>query len=344
MHRRESGKGAEQSADPAAAGEKGPSGRLGPGFVTYGPAVAIIAASVLLLTGCLSQQESRQLDARSQFESGEVTVVAHRGCWGQTPENSLASIETCIDLGVDMVELDVRRTRDGELVLMHDETLDRTTSASGRLADRLLAELATVRLRDADGGPFARLSDENVPTLEQALRAASDRILVNVDMKDPGLEIYDSTMALVDRLGVADQVVFKMRASPDDAGLTRATFHGRAPFMPILVQCNEETRDGNYCSTELASDAARYDRFSPVAYEVVFGDDSFVDGDLAHIIERGGAVWVNTLDPSMSGGRPDDKGALVPDDTWGTLIDMGVSIIQTDEPTALLAYLQRRGS
>ena len=114
--------------------------------------------------------------------------------------------------------------------------------------------------------------------------------------------------------------------------------------MPILVQCNEETRDGNYCSTELASDATRYDRFSPVAYEVVFGDDSFVDGDLARIIERGGAVWVNTLDPSMSGGRPDDEGALVPEDTWGTLIDMGVSIIQTDEPTALLAYLQRRGS
>jgi len=135
-----------------------------------------------------------------------------------------------------------------------------------------------------------------------------------------------------------------MRASPDDAELASAAFHGRAPFMPILVQCNQETRDGNYCTTELADDAARFDKFSPVAYEVVFGDDSFVDGDLARIIERGGAVWVNTLDPSLSGGRPDDEGALVPDETWGTLIDMGVSIIQTDEPTALLAYLQRRGS
>ena len=311
---------------------------------THRAAVAIIGAVALLLAGCQSRPESRQLNVTSMFGSGDVTVVAHRGCWRQAPENSLASIESCIDVGVDMVELDVRRTRDGELVLMHDETLDRTTSASGRLADRLLAELAAVRLRHTDGGPVAGLSDETVPTLEQALRAASGRILVNVDMKDPGPEIYDSTMELVDRLGVADQVVFKMRASPDDAGLASATFHGRAPFMPILVQCNEETRDENYCTTELAEDAARFDKFSPVAYEVVFGDDSFVDGDLARIIERGGAVWVNTLDPSLSGGRPDDEGALVPDETWGTLIDMGVSIIQTDEPTALLAYLQRRGS
>ena len=322
MHRRESG--------------------TDPDFVAYRFAVAIVGAAVLLLTGCLSPPESRQLNVRSVFGSGDVTVVAHRGCWRQAPENSLAAIESCIDLGVDMVEIDVRRTRDGELVLMHDETLDRTTSDTGRLADRLLAELATARLRDADGGPFARLSSETVPTLEQALSAASGRILVNVDMKDPGLEIYDAAMTLVDRLGVADQVVFKMRASPDDAGLARATFHGRAPFMPILFQCDEETGDGTYCTTELANDVARFDKFSPVAYELVFGDDSFVEADLSRVIERGGAVWVNTLDPSMSGGRPDDAGALVPDETWGTLIDIGVSIIQTDEPTALLAYLQRR--
>ena len=57
-----------------------------------------------------------------------VMVVAHRGDWRNAPENSLQAIQYCIDMGVDMVEIDVRKTKDGHIVLMHDGSIDRTTN------------------------------------------------------------------------------------------------------------------------------------------------------------------------------------------------------------------------
>ena len=64
-------------------------------------------------------------------DNKEVTVVAHRADWRFAPENSLAAIESSIRLGADVVELDVQKTKDGQLILMHDKTLDRTTTGKG---------------------------------------------------------------------------------------------------------------------------------------------------------------------------------------------------------------------
>ena len=65
----------------------------------------------------------------------QVIVVAHRGDWRNAPENSLQAIQNCIDMGVDMVEIDVRQTKDGQLVLMHDVTVDRTTTGTGKVSE-----------------------------------------------------------------------------------------------------------------------------------------------------------------------------------------------------------------
>lgn len=70
-----------------------------------------------------------------------VLVVSHRGDWRNAPENSLQAFQNCIDMGVDMVELDLKKTKDGELILMHDGTLDRTTNGTGKPEDYTLAEL-----------------------------------------------------------------------------------------------------------------------------------------------------------------------------------------------------------
>src|SRR5207244_9942203 len=89
--------------------------------------LAFLACS--LLVACSTTQYPcvwRDPDARR-------VVVAHRGVHTSAPENSLASVREAIALGVDMVELDVRTTRDGRLVLLHDETVDRTTDGSGRV-------------------------------------------------------------------------------------------------------------------------------------------------------------------------------------------------------------------
>ena len=96
-------------------------------------------------------------------------IVAHRGVAEGMPENTLAALRRSIDLGLNIIELDVRTTGDGHLVILHDETLDRTTDCSGRLSD-----LSLDRIRHCDaGGPSH--AGEKIPTLAEVLDLTSGR-------------------------------------------------------------------------------------------------------------------------------------------------------------------------
>jgi len=88
-----------------------------------------------------------------------VLIIGHRGARNLWPENSLDGFRRTLALGVDGVELDVHLSRDGDLAVIHDPTLERTTEASGAVQDRTTAELAAIRLRDADGEGVPRLDD-----------------------------------------------------------------------------------------------------------------------------------------------------------------------------------------
>jgi glycerophosphoryl diester phosphodiesterase len=106
--------------------------------------------------------------------------IGHRGACGHAPENTLRSIQKAIDLRCDLVEVDVRRTRDGQLVLLHDEALDRTTDGTGAVAELTLAE---AQARDAGNG-------QRIPTLETALRVANGLVGLILEVKAEGLA-YD---------------------------------------------------------------------------------------------------------------------------------------------------------
>ncbi|WP_148415268.1 glycerophosphodiester phosphodiesterase family protein [Haloferax sp. KTX1] len=106
-----------------------------------------------------------------------MRVIGHRGCPALAPENTLAAFEAAATR-LDWVELDVRRCGSGELVVFHDETLDRLTGATGRVADASLAELQELTVGD---------SDEPIPTLAAVFDALPDRVAVNVELKQTGL-------------------------------------------------------------------------------------------------------------------------------------------------------------
>src|ERR1035441_8876449 len=98
--------------------------------------------------------------------AAQVSVIAHRGEHLQNPENSLNAIEGAIAAGADYVELDVRTTRDGHLILMHDDTVDRTTSGHGKVSQLSLAEIEHLELKPAaDTGS----ASAKVPSFEHAL-------------------------------------------------------------------------------------------------------------------------------------------------------------------------------
>lgn len=125
-----------------------------------------------------------------------VKVIGHRGARGYEPENTLRSIRRAIQLGCHIVEVDVRMTRDGHLVLMHDETVDRTTDGTGRLRDMTLAE---VRRLDAGLG-------ERVPLLSEALELArSHGVEVIVEVKEP--DTVNKVVDVVRECGVVDKVI-----------------------------------------------------------------------------------------------------------------------------------------
>lgn len=303
-----------------------------------------LTASAIVLSGCASSG-AQSLDATSPisvagaFSAGRTIVVAHRGCWRAAPENSIAAIEVCAALGVDMVEIDIRETADGELVLMHDNTLDRTTSFEGALSDYTLAELRGARLREGAGGEEASVTPMPIATLAEALRAAGGRMLINLDIKET---LYDRAFDIIDAAEAEDRVLFKMRAAPSDPALKGARFLRRTAFMPILVQCTDQARD-RYCVDDLGDGARLYDAYDPVAIEIVFSSNAFLYENAKPLADAGYLLWVNTLYPSISGGRHDDDALSDPDQVWGTLIDQGVTIFQTDRPELLLLYLKERG-
>lgn len=312
-----------------------------PGYLPWMRVYGVLA--VLATTACTGLERAGAIpvnSVREAFARDAVIVIAHRACWQQAPENSLAAIEACIALDVDMVELDVRQTRDGALVLIHDETLDRTTDRAGFVGSATLSEVRHARLRMGAGGRGTPLTSERVPTLLDALQFTKDRVLVNLDVKEP---IHDAVIAVVEQAGVADQVLFKLRAAPDSPDLAAAAFHGRAPFMPILAQCNPAAPTGEYCVGSLAGIETAYGAYAPVAYELVFHDDRFLQEALVPLRRGAAEIWVNTLYPEIAGGRDERDPDGLPDAVWGSLIDMGVTAIQTDRPACLLDYLAARG-
>ncbi len=108
-------------------------------------------------------------------------VIAHRGLSGLCPENTIAAFRRALDIGVDMIELDVLLSADDQLVVFHDETLDRTTDGSGPVRELNHAQL--IRL-DAGGWFGGEFVGERIPTLLEVLELVGDRCLLNVEIKD----------------------------------------------------------------------------------------------------------------------------------------------------------------
>ena len=136
-------------------------------------------------------------------------VAAHRGGALLWPENSLLAFRNALALGADFLETDVHLTADGEVVILHDPTLDRTTTGLGPVRDAKLADLLGVRLKAADG----TVTGEHVPTLRELLDLllpASARLLLEIKAgpsREPYAGIEDTVLALVRAAGLLDRVV-----------------------------------------------------------------------------------------------------------------------------------------
>src|ERR1700716_2888493 len=146
--------------------------------------------------------------AFGDLADGRVWVIGHRGAMGYCPENTFASFERALELGADWIELDVHLTRDGELAVIHDELVDRTTDGHGLVKDHTLAELKQLDAGAWFGPEFA---GQRIPTLDEVLVWARARqAVVDIEIKNAPIYyagIEEAVVESLDRSGMAEQVI-----------------------------------------------------------------------------------------------------------------------------------------
>ncbi|MBL8583747.1 MAG: glycerophosphodiester phosphodiesterase family protein [Rhizobiaceae bacterium] len=326
-------------------------------------ALALLLAVGVAPVDRAQADQTRLAEIRARLENANqwrdhVMVVAHRGggvAQGRSlyPENSLAAVRAMIELGVEMVELDIQASKDGEFVVFHDSWLDRSSTCKGELSLRTLAELKGCRLLIEGTGA---VSGEPIPTLREVLAVTRDRIFVNIDNK-LDLGALAGITALAREMGMADQLVIKANLwNMERVAAAKALMAKAGPgvlFMPIIA--DDAVRDPAFVETATSA-------VSAAAVELIawHGADEPMTADGGPLFSaRARAVaargnwhlWVNTYaivnKPAgmLSGGRGDQLAtvAALPGEAYGFWVDRGATIIQTDEPKIAVDWLAANG-
>lgn len=297
---------------------------------------------------CPGLAQTRAELLREKFDSTDtnyVFVVLHRADWRNHPENSLSSIQSAIQMGGDMVEIDVAKTKDGVHVLSHDGKLDRVSDKQGRICDLTLAEVREARLKEGQGGKDAKLTDERVPTLEEALEVCRGKILVNIDKfnGDP-----EGITAVIQKMGVARQVVLKGYGDYEYIkGRTGEPWkyvedHSFI-YMPVVGAGTNEAGRAGAQRVFQAWDAQSY---APPAYEVCIPGEPPLEmfADMAKSPNHP-RIWINTLWDSLAHNHSESlRGTdFTAERVWGWCLGLGATMIQTDRPADCIAYLEELG-
>ena len=168
-------------------------------------------------------------------------LIGHRGYPARYPENTLASFAGAIEAGCDMVELDVTLTRDRKVVVIHDDTLDRTTTGKGSVRAHTLEELKKL---DAGGWFDARFGAERVPELAEVMALTAGRCMLNIEIKSSAFDASETADAierqvvkLVKACGAMDRVI----VSSFDQRILRRMAAMEAP--PAIAYISEHGAD-----------------------------------------------------------------------------------------------------
>ncbi len=267
----------------------------------------------LIYTSCALAQDALDLIQKEFLDasSSVVLVASHRAAHQNYPENSLPAIKEAINLGVDIVELDVKVTKDGVAVLMHDRTIDRTTTGKGEPSEYTLKELRKFRLLH-NGKP----TKNRIPTFDDALKLVKGKVMVDIDIKTDKL---DPILEDIKTNGCEDQVFF----FDND-------YHALQYVRSVDEDMMLMPRAYSY---EMADSSIVM--FRP---EVVHIDFSFYNPEVSKLIKSNNArVWINALgEIDQAIGTPKEDEAI------DKILQYGANVIQTDKPDLLIKALRKR--
>lgn len=289
--------------------------RLGPILLVIIVLVAVILAALALLTSSARE--------RAFFESDRPLVIAHQGGERLRPSNTLLAFDNAVALGVDVLEMDVHSTRDGILVLIHDDTVERTTDGAGRVNDLTLDEIKHLDAGDYwtnDDGQTYPYRDQGVriPTLDEAL-TAYPQLRFNIEIKQREPSIADSLCETLRRHGLTERTLV-------------ASFHGQA-MTEFRAACPE-------VATSMVEDEIRPFYILNLLF---LGNLFNPPGEAFQVPEYSGERHV--LTPRFVSAARDNGIAVHPwtiDDPadMRRFLDMGVDGIITDRPDVMLQVLE----
>jgi glycerophosphoryl diester phosphodiesterase len=237
----------------------------------------------------------------------KIVVIAHRGAHREAPENTLASLAKAIEIGCDFVEIDVRRTKDGALVIMHDSSINRMTNGKGKIEDLTLAQIRSFEVKSRHG---ARWAGQKVPTFDEILDRAKGRMKIYVDHKQaPPAEV----LAAINKHGMLHDVVVYGGIA------TLREYKKLAPAVWIMP---------GHPRSISAIEALAHD-LKPETLDGSIVEWTQSQVEAAH--RSGAQVWVDNR--SDLDNEPGIKRA----------VELGVDAIQTDDPATVLRILKAMG-
>lgn len=235
----------------------------------------------------------------------QLVVIAHRGNHVSVPENSLASFEEAIKCGADYVEIDLRTSNDGLLMILHDDTVDRMTNGTGKVAEKTWAELQSLQLKNPNPNDAVAY---RIPEFREVLRLCKNRINIYLDFKDADVA---ETWKQIQAEGMEKQIVVYINKIPD-----YKKWRNAAPQVPLMTSLFEEVKN---------KDQLRY-FLGQVKIEAL---DNIFDKEMVQTAQNEGvAVWLDVQSAS--------EGPQV----WDSTLQKGVNGVQTDHPDELIKYLK----
>lgn len=276
-------------------------------------------------------QSKPEVSLKNVFDpkSKDVLVTAHRGDWRNTPENSVQALKNCIAMGVDIMELDLKKTKDGYLVIMHDATIDRTTTGKGNVSDYTLSELKTFFLRSGSGHP----TKHRVPTFTEVLAIAKDKIIIDVDK---GYDYFPQVIKELREHGMIGQAIINLKGSTPLTIIEQEK--GKIDNDIILMPIVDMKR------TDATQIIESYKPHKQTIIQANFSSDTL--SILTHLgnLRADYGLWINSLWPEQNGGHDDDMAVEEnkKDESWGWLVSHKANLIQTDRPKELIEYLKTK--
>lgn len=258
---------------------------------------------IAFISGLTFTASGQQRSAPLPAVKNKFIVIAHRGSHLVKPENTIAAIEDAIKLGADYVEIDVRTTKDGHIILSHNETVDAQTNGKGRVNDLTLAEISSLTVTGKDGKTYG------IPEFKAALKVCKGKINIYLDFKDADvLQAYQEIITA----GMEKNILVYLSRTDQYAAWRKI-----APKMPLMGSLPEAVK-----TKEDLKVFCKGMRLNAI-------DNSPDHALLPAFKDLGISIFLDAQSKTES------------PDSWKPLLDKGVQGLQTDHPEALIIFLKR---